>query len=209
MVKLSQARNLRINSDISMEEALRIYLFLGMVIHKLIWEVLKRRHPQPPSGQIKETSIIKSLIKIAKVIFLIFLLLQTLILPVLFPISSQPLFIQVMGLIIYTFGLLVAILGRIQLGENWANLEDYQVLQEQKLVNHGVYQYIRHPIYLGDLLLILGLELALNSWLLLLIIPLACVVYYQARNEEMILSAAFSGYRTYQKQTKMFIPHVI
>ena len=67
-----------------------------------------------------------------------------------------------MGLILYTAGLAIAIIGRIELGKNWANIEDYQVLHEQKLVDKGMYRLIRHPIYSGDILLIFGLELALN-----------------------------------------------
>ncbi len=97
----------------------------------------------------------------------------------------------------------------MQLGKNWANLEDYQVLSGQHLVQNGIYRYIRHPIYTGDVLLILGLELALNSWLVLLVIPLIIIVVRQTLEEERVLQKSFPEYAQYRKNSKMFIPFIV
>jgi protein-S-isoprenylcysteine O-methyltransferase Ste14 len=150
---------------------------------------------------------LKTILKGGKVAFLLFLIVQTLFLN-LFPITENDVPLRVVGEIVYGIGLGTAILGRIQLGRNWANLEDYQVLSGQSLVQTGLYKYIRHPIYIGDVLLIAGLELALNSWLVLLAFPLLLVVFKQAVAEEKILHGAFPGYLVYQKKTKMFIPYL-
>ena len=110
---------------------------------------------------------------------------------------------------IYSLGLIIAITGRIQLGNNWVNLEDYQVIEGQRIVQTGIYSHIRHPIYTGDILLILGLELALNSWLVLIVIPLVFYVVKQTLAEEAILSQAFPNYNDYSRHTKMFIPYIV
>jgi protein-S-isoprenylcysteine O-methyltransferase Ste14 len=191
-----------------MIEIFRLYLFFGMVLHKLVWEMLKKKDASRQVADSKPQSAFKFLVKSVKVLFLIFLIVQTLFLPVILPISADPLILRWVGLILYTVGLAIAIIGRIELGKNWANIEDYQVLHEQKLVDKGVYRLIRHPIYSGDILLIFGLELALNSWLVLIVVPLAFYVYRQARSEEQILAQAFSGYSTYQNATKMFVPYL-
>ncbi len=114
-----------------------------------------------------------------------------------------------MGTAIYLTGLTIAILSRIQLGKNWANLEDFQVLPEQSVVSKGIYRYVRHPIYTGDILLLIGLELALNSWLVVAIIFLIPVIIRQTLAEEVLLSQKLSGYSNYCKRTKMFIPFIL
>ena len=73
----------------------------------------------------------------------------------------------------------------------------------------AIYRYVRHPIYSGDLMLLAGLELALNSWLVFLMILPLVVVVRNVQREEAQLSDAFSGYSTYTRQSKRFIPFVV
>ena len=188
---------------------LRIVLFSGMVVHKLIWEILKVSDKNT-SKRVLTSPIdgLKYLVKLGKTVVLLFLVIQTLFLNIL-PLSSDPAMLRLIGTIIYFIGLLVAIVGRVQLGRNWANLEDYQVLPGQSLIQTGIYKYIRHPIYIGDVLLLLGLELALNSWLVLGVVVLFLYVIFQARKEENILANAFPDYVNYRKKTKMFIPYIM
>jgi protein-S-isoprenylcysteine O-methyltransferase Ste14 len=169
---------------------------------------MKSKDSQKPGGATLPKMNLKTLLKAGKVAFLLLLVVQTLFLD-LFPITANDIPVRAAGVILYVIGLATAISGRIQLGRNWANLEDYQVISGQSLVQSGLYQFIRHPIYIGDALLVAGLELALNSWLFIATIPLLYIVFRQAVAEEKILHAAFPGYREYQKKTKMFIPFVI
>ncbi|CAN5587500.1 hypothetical protein BH10CHL1_BH10CHL1_27060 [soil metagenome] len=187
---------------------LRVILFLGLVTHKLVWEILKKRDggaPQPAQAPI---SLLKWLVKQGKVLFLVFILIQTLFLNLL-PISDEPFYIQVLGFVLFFAGLATAIIGRLQLGNNWANLEDYDSLQKSNLVNTGIYRFIRHPIYAGDILMLVGLELALNSWLVLLMLVPMLVVIRQTTAEEALLAQSFPNYVDYRMRTKRFIPFVI
>jgi len=186
-------------------EYLRLILFLGLVLHKLLWEVLKRRDRRlRPSRKAIRSSWP---VKIVKGAILVFLGLQTLFLDI-FPISDQPGHLRLIGTSLYFAGLATAVSGRLQLGKNWADLEDYQILPEQSVVTTGIYGYIRHPIYAGDILLLAGLELALNSWLVLgVCIPLA-VATRQALKEEALLARVFPNYDAYCARTKRFIPFI-
>src|SRR5581483_1986990 len=103
------------------------------------------------------------LIKFGKIVVLALLIVQTLFLNVL-PISNDPVLVQAIGLGLFLGGLALAISGRVQLGTSWANIEDSQSVGKRNLVQEGIYRYVRHPIYTGDILLLIGLELALNSW---------------------------------------------
>lgn len=190
-------------------ELYQIYLFIGMLIHKLVWEVLKRQSGSRAPEHTPWSWSLSNLMKVIKIAFLVFLVIQTLFLDSLFPITANPNAIRMIGIGIYTLGLVLAIVGRIQLGNNWVNLEDAQVLSHQQLVDAGIYRFIRHPIYSGDFLLVLGLELALNSWLVLIVLPLAIVIYRQANAEEKLLVEAFPQYPEYQRRTKMFLPYII
>ena len=62
---------------------------------------------------------------------------------------------------------------------------------------------------MGDLLLLAGLELALNSWLVLGVLVLAPVVLSRAVREEELLKQSLTGYRAYCKTSKRFIPFVV
>lgn len=185
---------------------LRLLLTLGLVGHKVLWEQLKsddRGQVRPPPVP----GLDKRLIKVAKAGALGGLLLQTLCLSLL-PISRRPLPLRIIGTAMYLLGLAVAITGRLHLGKNWANLEDYQVLPEQRLVREGIYAYVRHPIYTGDLLLLIGLELALNSWLVLAALVPGLVVLRQTVAEEKLLSQRYGDYSEYRRRTKRYIPFV-
>lgn len=188
-------------------DILRLVLFAGLVFHKFVWEAMKIGG-RAPSAPPRSSSVFKRLVKYAKSAVLIGLVIQTLFLD-LFPISDRPAELRVWGVVLFAVGLAVAVVGRLQLGKNWANLEDYQLLQGQALVKTGLYQYVRHPIYTGDLLLLVGLELALNSWLVLGVLVPLIVVLRQTSAEELLLAKALDGYEEYRKNTKRFIPFVV
>jgi protein-S-isoprenylcysteine O-methyltransferase Ste14 len=96
----------------------------------------------------------------------------------------------------------------VQLGRSWADIEDAGVHSKQRLVDRGLYAFIRHPIYTGDIVMLLGLELALNSWLVLGIVVLAPVVARQAIREEAMLARTLPDYDAYRRRTKRFVPFV-
>jgi len=183
-------------------------MFLGLVLHKVLWEVLKRRSTASKSPPRSSQNTPIRLLKLGKILVLFFLVIQTLFLNIL-PISSNPSLLRFLGFTIFLIGLAIAIVGRLQLGDNWVDLEDRQVLPGQMVVSTGIYRYIRHPIYTGDLLLLFGLELALNSWLILAVVALIPIVAKQAIEEEAILSKELPGYTDYCKYSKRFIPFVI
>ncbi|MGE0126712.1 MAG: isoprenylcysteine carboxylmethyltransferase family protein [Blastocatellales bacterium] len=186
---------------------LRIYLLLGLVVHKALWEALKRRSSGSEAKQDGQPVSLK-LVKAVKIAILLGIVAQTMS-PDIFPITSSPFWLRVIGVLIYTAGQVIAMLGRLQLGENWSDIETAQVLRDQAVVSRGLYRYIRHPIYVGDLMLLAGLELSLNSWLVLTVGLLAPVVLLKAVREEKMLMKSLPGYVAYCAQTKRFIPFVV
>jgi protein-S-isoprenylcysteine O-methyltransferase Ste14 len=78
-----------------------------------------------------------------------------------------------------------------------------EVEQEQKVISSGPYRIVRHPMYLGMLLMYLFSPLALGSyWAVIpsaLIIPLLVA---RIRNEERVLMRDLKGYPDYIQKTK-------
>jgi protein-S-isoprenylcysteine O-methyltransferase Ste14 len=186
-------------------EFLRVYLLLGLIAHKAVWELMKIGSP-PPQKKTGQSAKIR-LIKAVKIGILVAIVAQTLA-PEFLPVTGNPAALRILGAVLYTVGLATAICGRIQLGGNWLDIETAGVKREQATVSHGIYAYVRHPIYTGDLLLLLGLQLALNSWAFVGVIILAPVILRQAIAEEEMLKRTLPGYDVYCQRTRRFIPFV-
>jgi protein-S-isoprenylcysteine O-methyltransferase Ste14 len=186
------------------EISVRAWLLAGLVFHKAVWEALKRGAPgrRADGGPL-------TLVKLAKIGILAGIIVQCLL-----PFDLLPMFAERAplalwsGLALYTAGLLVAVTARIQLGRNWSDIEVAHLQRDHAVVSSGPYRYIRHPIYTGDLLLLFGLELALNSWLVLGVAALAIAVSQKAAREEKDLSGGLPAYAAYCRRTKRFIPFV-
>ena len=188
--------------------ALRTYLFLGLFAHKAIWELMKRRQGQRNAGTPAVVPLRVRIIKAVKVAIMLGLFTQV-FLPDVLPISSTPGILRIAGATIFTSGFLTAVVARIQLGRNWSDIEVGQVKRDHLLVNHGVYRYIRHPIYTGDIAMLLGFELCLNSWLALAVAAIAIATIYQAVREDKRLAKTLAGYELYCQHTKRFIPFIV
>ena len=78
-----------------------------------------------------------------------------------------------------------------------------------KVIEKGIYRWVRHPSYTGGALYLLGIGTALTNWASLAIMA-GGVVYmylYRVHVEERALSAALGNeYRQYMARTKRFIP---
>ncbi len=119
--------------------------------------------------------------------------------------------VQCAGFVIAFTGVVISVMGRRELGVNWAHGGEYQVKNNQALVTTGIYQYIRHPIYLGVMLAYGGGQIVAGSYLsivFLILFTYSSIV--QAQKEERLLLQHFGQkYEDYMRQTKMLIPYIL
>jgi protein-S-isoprenylcysteine O-methyltransferase Ste14 len=74
---------------------------------------------------------------------------------------------------------------------------------EQKIISTGPYAYVRHPMYIGALVMLLGVPMALGSWWgLLTIIPMTMTIIWRLLDEEKFLLKNLLGYADYQKKVR-------
>lgn len=112
------------------------------------------------------------------------------------------------GAALSTFGALIAFAARGVIGRNWGSPGVRKTNTE--LVTRGPYSVIRHPIYTGILLMMVGTALGLTpTWWL---VAVAAGIYFvtSARAEESYMTERFpDAYPEYKARTKMLIPFVL
>ena len=121
--------------------------------------------------------------------------------------SQMPAPVSVIGDVLVAIGLGLAMLVIIQNSYAAANV---RVEAGQQLVSTGLYGLVRHPMYTGNVILMLGIPLALGSyWGLLLLIPGLVVLILRIGDEEDLLTHELSGYRDYtQRVHYRLLPYV-
>jgi protein-S-isoprenylcysteine O-methyltransferase Ste14 len=114
----------------------------------------------------------------------------------------------VTGAVLILAGLTLAIWARVHLGRNWGM--PMTLKADPELVTSGPYGVVRHPIYSGLLLAMLGTALATNLLGLIVVVILLGYFAYAASVEERNMAAAFpDAYPAYRSRTKMLIPFVL
>jgi protein-S-isoprenylcysteine O-methyltransferase Ste14 len=164
---------------------------------------LKRRMRPGPAA---ETTLAQKVISSAA----LFLLAAMIVLSVLdhrFGWSPAPAPVSLIGEALVAIGLGVIVLVIIQNGYAAANIN---VEADQTVVSTGLYGLVRHPMYIGAIIMMVGIPLALGSfWALVVLIPALMVLAFRILDEEKVLGQQLTGYRQYAQQVRYrLVPHV-
>lgn len=116
--------------------------------------------------------------------------------------------LNVIGLVLFLVGISIRVVGRITLRRYYSY--GLRTLPDQKLVKHGIYRYIRHPISLAAIIYSVGIPLIFASlYGLLFMLFLIPLFLYRLRIEEKMLIDRFGDeYLEYMRKTKKMIPFV-
>jgi protein-S-isoprenylcysteine O-methyltransferase Ste14 len=83
------------------------------------------------------------------------------------------------------------------------------IAQARGVADQGPYRWVRHPLYLGEIVSALGLALAANSYAAIgLWFALCGLQAYRALREEQVLLQALPAYRGYRSRTAALLPGV-
>ncbi|HSZ42754.1 MAG TPA: isoprenylcysteine carboxylmethyltransferase family protein [Trebonia sp.] len=111
------------------------------------------------------------------------------------------------GLALFVLGLALAVWARLYLGRNWGMPMTQKA--EPELVRTGPYRHVRHPIYSGIILAMVGTAVAISFTWLIAVIALGGYFVYSAHVEERNMTRLFPDtYPEYKHSTKMLIPFV-
>lgn len=117
------------------------------------------------------------------------------------------LLLRVLGLALLAGGIAVRVVARLHLGRQFSGF--IQTTDAHRLVTTGIYRHLRHPAYLGSLLIFVGFPLALGSLggLVCAITLAAPSIVYRIHIEEHALAAWFGAeYEVYRARTDRVLP---
>jgi protein-S-isoprenylcysteine O-methyltransferase Ste14 len=114
--------------------------------------------------------------------------------------SPVPTWVSILGDALVALGLFVDLL---VFRENTFGGSNIRVEQGQTVITTGPYSVARHPMYVGVLIMMIGMPLALGSWwgLLVLVVTLPVLVW-RILDEETLLNSDLPGYREYAQQVR-------
>lgn len=117
-------------------------------------------------------------------------------------------FTSLVGLVLMVTGIGIRLAARKSLGKQFSYA--LRTLDTHELMRNGIYRYVRHPAYTGDLMFNFGTPLLFSSWyglpVMLLLVP--CILYRIRIEERMLVEKFGDEYREYCKTSKRLIPSI-
>ncbi len=118
--------------------------------------------------------------------------------------------------LLFFSGILIIIVGFMIRIISIRTLKQYFTYSVTKAENHeiiekGFYKFIRHPGYLGQLLIFTGISISLSNWISVILMLLTTLIGYMNRikvEEKFMIEQMGNKYSDYQLRTKKLIPKV-
>jgi protein-S-isoprenylcysteine O-methyltransferase Ste14 len=112
--------------------------------------------------------------------------------------------VAALGCVTCAGGTAFAVWARLSLGKNWGM--PMTLREHPELVTRGPYAFVRHPIYAGVTLAVIGTALVVPPYWAL-VLALGVYFAYVARREDRDMLAEFpEQYAAYRRRTKWFVP---
>lgn len=121
--------------------------------------------------------------------------------------SPVPAYISVIGNILVALGLFIDLL---VFKENSFGGSTIETVEDQKVISTGPYSLVRHPMYVGVLVMVIGVPLALGSWWGLAILAVTVPgLVWRILDEEKLLEKDLPGYTKYEQKVRYrLVPHL-
>ncbi len=114
--------------------------------------------------------------------------------------SPVPTAICLVGDVLVAVGL--GLVGLVVIQNSYA-AATVRVEADQTVVSTGVYGLVRHPMYTGNVIMMVGIPIALGSyWGLVFVVPGLIVLASRIRDEEKLLQKDLDGYREYTQKVR-------
>ncbi len=123
-------------------------------------------------------------------------------------IGRLPYWVGWVGVLLAVCGLFVRTWANHTLGTSYTRT--LRVAQGQHIVQEGPYRFIRHPGYLGMILMWIGAAAATGNWIVTLVVFIVIAAAYHNRiyNEEAMLLSKLPGYDEYRAHTWRLLPPI-
>lgn len=180
-----------------MNNALLIILTIGIIIIKILWIRTELKFSRARFNfTMLKTNGVEALILVLQILASVFTPL---------PQTQFSWIMPAVGTVMYIAGYVMAVWGKNVMSQSWG-VPGVHAKKQNKLVTSGPFAFSRNPLYVGILLIYFGFALAIQSWLIILRIPLAIYFYKSAVREEVNLEKIFGKeYVVYKKSVPRFL----
>ena len=114
--------------------------------------------------------------------------------------TPSPSYVSLAGEVLVVLGFLIVFL---VYKENTFASATIELAPDQKVISTGPYKLVRHPMYMGAFLLLVGIPFSLGSWWGLFVVALMMpVLIWRLIAEEKFLAKKLPGYMEYQKTVR-------
>ncbi len=110
------------------------------------------------------------------------------------------------GAVLCIVGIAIAIWARVHLGRDWSPAPALK--EGHELVTSGPYKFVRHPIYTGIILAVLGSTLTIPVWIIMFFVISGMFIWRVHVEEELMMKQFPDKYPEYKKRTWALIPFV-
>ncbi|HET9940853.1 MAG TPA: isoprenylcysteine carboxylmethyltransferase family protein [Candidatus Eisenbacteria bacterium] len=116
--------------------------------------------------------------------------------------------VQWIAVLLTILGLGLAVFARVYLGRNWS--AEVVIREDHHLIRSGPYAHIRHPIYTGLLLAVLGAVLAIGEIRAIVgfVILLFAFTIKALREEEFLAQEFGEEFERHRRHTGLFLPRL-
>lgn len=126
--------------------------------------------------------------------------------------SGLSIALRIIGLLPVLSGALFFLWARLTLGVlyNASTSSAVQLHADHRLIQHGPFALVRHPMYLSYWLMLFGLLILYRTWMpLIALIMMVASLTRRARREDQVLQATFGDEWTdYARRVPMFLPRL-
>jgi protein-S-isoprenylcysteine O-methyltransferase Ste14 len=111
-----------------------------------------------------------------------------------------------LGLVLVVLGIAFSVAARIWLGRNWSSMVTLK--RDHELIRSGPYRWVRHPIYTGLLLAVLGTAITVAEWrgLIALALISAALLRKISIEERFLVTQFGAAYRQYRDEVPALLP---
>jgi protein-S-isoprenylcysteine O-methyltransferase Ste14 len=117
--------------------------------------------------------------------------------------------LKILAIVVLILGLVIRWMAIVSLGKSFS--ANVAIQPSQTVYRGGLYRWVRHPSYLGMLIIFLAIGIHSRNWigLFAVLVPTTLALLYRIHVEEIALNHAFGdAYASYSKSTRRLLPFI-
>lgn len=181
----------------------QVYVYIAVLVVPMIFVLFYFLQNDPIFLERRTRAKEKEKVQIIIQIVFTFILLSGFVIPGFdkrFGWSDIPIYIVIVADIVILFGYLIVF---FVFKQNSYASRVVEVEKSQKVISTGLYGFVRHPMYIGVIIMFIPTPVALGSyWGLIPMVTIPLAIVFRILNEEKVLCKDLPGYKEYCQKTR-------